>query len=643
MDTAGKASQLLGIVLGAALTGLASQAQGSPLAAPIVSHSKQPDGTAINLQQKGNADAVWFETLDGYTVLKNEQQQWVYATEKDTNLEKALSQPSSIVASDLVVGSVDPLEAGLEKHLTGRPKQHDHGSLSGHKAVTGRNPVATLTGVVPLIVILGYYDDALGAPNCTRCATTHPDAFQQLIFSNADSVTSVANYFDEVSQGALTIEPVEESNGTGNDGVVGWLRLGATTPESTAMTTSAYKSNRIAADAILGAMAYVDFTVYDSNDDGNVTSNELGIIVVLGGYEASYGQTESGQTLSDDPDSPRIWGQSRSFVTSSSGVAVPKQTENGRTVSINTARNGMTYSVLGELHGSHSSTMGIITHELGHSVFGLPDLYDINGASYGVGGWSLMGFGSWGKTSLDNFPGETPVLLDAWSRVALGWIEPSTPDNGAVALLYASGQHNGNVIKLPTDNANEYFLIENRQSNGYDRGLAYLIYTEDFGGLAVWHIDDGVGVAGLNNDNAKASHKRVDLIAAVGDEKLDNKTSYGQARNLFYEGNATALSADSDPSTNLYSGSGSGVALSEISHSDVSMTFKAFYTADPQIFSNTSSTGTASAVRSAQDSSAASGGGGGVFNPLVWLTALLAAPRLTQRRSPACPARSTRS
>ena len=40
--------------------------------------------------------------------------------------------------------------------------------------------------------------------------------------------------------------------------------------------------------------------------------------------------------------------------------------------------------------------MGVYCHEIGHTFFGLPDLYDLDGSSYGVGNWSLMSYGSRG-------------------------------------------------------------------------------------------------------------------------------------------------------------------------------------------------------------------------------------------------------
>ena len=56
--------------------------------------------------------------------------------------------------------------------------------------------------------------------------------------------------------------------------------------------------------------------------------------------------------------------------------------------------------------------IGVICHEYGHAL-GLPDLYDTTTGRAGIGGWGLMGTGSWGG---DGLHPETPSLPCAWSR-----------------------------------------------------------------------------------------------------------------------------------------------------------------------------------------------------------------------------------
>lgn len=78
--------------------------------------------------------------------------------------------------------------------------------------------------------------------------------------------------------------------------------------------------------------------------------------------------------------------------------------------------------------------IGVFCHEFGHA-FGLPDLYDANGGTEGIGHWGLMGSGNW------NTPAN-PAHMCAWSKAELGWVIPTevgpaaavqTIDNVAVA------------------------------------------------------------------------------------------------------------------------------------------------------------------------------------------------------------------
>ncbi len=58
--------------------------------------------------------------------------------------------------------------------------------------------------------------------------------------------------------------------------------------------------------------------------------------------------------------------------------------------------------------------IGVFCHEFGHA-FGLPDLYDTDGGSAGIGHWGLMGSGSWNTVT-------QPAHMSAWSKSELGWV-----------------------------------------------------------------------------------------------------------------------------------------------------------------------------------------------------------------------------
>ncbi len=179
---------------------------------------------------------------------------------------------------------------------------------------------------------------------------------------------------------------------------------------------------------------------------------------------------------------------------------------------------------------------GVYVHEFGHWL-GLPDLYCTSIfcpaiGPEGVGKWSLMGDGIYNydandpttQTILPNgqtlhWYGSSPAHLDAWSKVKLGWVSPVAltvnTDLGAATLNQV--ENNRDIIKIPASSstASQYFLIENRQQTGFDKGLPGH-------GLLVWLVDDVVvnNNYASNSINNSKTHPGIKLIEADNDWSL---------------------------------------------------------------------------------------------------------------------------
>lgn len=150
--------------------------------------------------------------------------------------------------------------------------------------------------------------------------------------------------------------------------------------------------------------------------------------------------------------------------------------------------------------------MGVFSHEFGH-VLGLPDLYDYDYSSEGVGNWSMMAGGSW------NNDGRTPAHFEAWSKYKLGFssVDQLLSSQTDVEILQA--ETSPVSYRLWTSGAGglEYFLVENRQKTGFD---SYLPGE----GLLIWHVDES---AGSNSEewcpeDPPTPHYRVALEQADG-------------------------------------------------------------------------------------------------------------------------------
>ncbi|MBW3554890.1 MAG: M6 family metalloprotease domain-containing protein [Gemmatimonadetes bacterium] len=118
--------------------------------------------------------------------------------------------------------------------------------------------------------------------------------------------------------------------------------------------------------------------------------------------------------------------------------------------------------------------IGVLAHESAHG-FGLPDLYDYDGSSRGIGSWGLMGTGSHASP-------HSPAHLAPWSKEQLGWVRVDRVRPGEPVAL-PPVQRTARVLRYDLeDGTGRYLLLENRAAQGSDRGLPGH-------GLLVWQID----------------------------------------------------------------------------------------------------------------------------------------------------------
>ena len=165
-------------------------------------------------------------------------------------------------------------------------------------------------------------------------------------------------------------------------------------------------------------------------------------------------------------------------------------------------------------------SIGTFCHEFGH-VLGLPDLYDTSGlpdANEGTGEWDLMGSGNFSHGPGDSL-GTSPSHFSAWSKQRLGWITPINVSSDQLGVTIPPVETGGDVYRLWTngDNVGEYFLIENRQPVGFDRGLVRRSVEVDgvqAHGLLIYHVDDSVP------SNNIVTRKLIDVVEAGGAESV---------------------------------------------------------------------------------------------------------------------------
>ncbi|MDO9108597.1 MAG: M6 family metalloprotease domain-containing protein [Coriobacteriia bacterium] len=428
-------------------------------------------------------------------------------------------------------------------------------------------PQATTTGPLRTLAILVDFSD-----HPYQVASTF---FDDMLFADLFGPASLRGYYREVSYGTpstrglidiVTVDGNEPSS-------LEWTRL----PQSLAYYagteygrgTYPNNSQKMVEDAIGLVNSRVDFSQYDNDGDGYVDN----VMVIHAGEGAEY----------NGPIANHIWSHAWATRTPilCDGVYVWQ------------------YSTEPEYWATPGDMRpGVYAHELGHTL-GLPDLYDRDGTSSGIGEWSLMASGSWnGPLRL----GDSPARMDAWSSARLGWLQPQTATGAAVSrsLPAVGTSRAASAWKMYPNGAtsgSEYWLFENRQQTGTDSGIPG-------SGILVWHVDEAM--IGYNDQNDNEAHKLVDLEEAAGTQSMDSKTDRGTAADP-YPGttNNRAFRASSVPNSNRSSGAASLVVMDSVSDNSASMTARIGMLANTMslnagaVFTNSPSVTVASSVSGA--------------------------------------------
>lgn len=482
----------------------------------------QPTGEKFKAALQGDEWLNWWETKDGNIIAKGPDGAWYYGQILSDKLVPSLlkysegKKPMSLINRETMLKLRQNIKLNVSKE-----------NNTGSKSPSNFNIEALDNQHKLLLIVIDFSDISVLYSDST---------WSDYVFSSTSN--SVNNYYNEVSSGKLSFLPAEENYQNTNDGVIR-VRLPYNHPNTGGNTS--YLNQQIVRDALVQADSYIDFASYDKNADNNISFDELHIVTVVAGNEASYGNFNN---------LPSIWAHKwslfGSYITQLDGKFLCSPNNSG-------------YTMIGERHGDHMATIGVLCHELGHDL-GLPDLYDTDNTSLGVGIHSLMAGGSW--TSLYGaYPGSSPAHLDPWSKIKLDFAAPTVVNASESLTVNSIGTGQYNILKIETPNPDEYFLVENRQFEGYDKGLQP---RSSSGGIALWHIDEGVIRNNIYDVNANERHKGVDIEEAnegiLGYSQLDNRVQYSY-NHYYYSGNNSIFNAGSKPDSRLYDGTDTGIII----------------------------------------------------------------------------------
>ncbi len=250
-------------------------------------------------------------------------------------------------------------------------------------------------------------------------------------------------------------------------------------------------------------------------------------------------------------------------------------------------RNGVTidkFAVFNEITGSNDKGtkmdgVGTFCHEFSHCL-GLPDFYETTykNGYYGMGNWSLMCGGCY------NNDGYLPIGYNGYEKAFMGWIDLQEPEAGNDYTLPVFNQKTAETdvaykVVSPL-NANEYYVLENRAKQGWDKYIAGE-------GMLVTHVTYVASRWNANTPNDKA----VQLCTIIpADNKLaesnESGDPYGKTNHELTDESTPAATLNMTSSGSLASKTGGAGYMSKpitdiAINSDKSVTFSFMKNAEP--------------------------------------------------------------
>jgi M6 family metalloprotease-like protein len=294
-------------------------------------------------------------------------------------------------------------------------------------------------------------------------------------------------------------------------------------------------------------------------DWDTIVSSVTTLTFVHSGYAAEFGGNDPEGTWYED----RIWSHAWELET-------PHYTGG--------------YAIISDKYdrkNAHLNRVGVAVHELAQ-VLGAPSIYgDYPG--YGLGYYDMLA-NPWGFDGTLTHCGS----MSPYTRNLFGWIELEEIDqDGSYDLTHSFESSKVYVIRRGFPEG-EYLILENRQEEGYDKGLSQP-------GIAIFHIDEKANDVGGHpgTRNFPKDHYIAALLQGDGRFDLERMEDEGDSGDLFHSGRFSGLGPDGVfladgslqsggyPNTNSYRGGevkSTGIVITDISAPDKVMSFKVSFT-----------------------------------------------------------------
>ncbi|HXI34913.1 MAG TPA: M6 family metalloprotease domain-containing protein [Gemmatimonadales bacterium] len=372
--------------------------------------------------------------------------------------------------------------------------QGNFAALNAARSGPARATQAALVDTLFVPVMLMRFKDT------DTTTASAPSLYQQVLFATSPPLSRPYTYrtfYEQLSNGVFSVQGQVtswiktdsiEKFYTDSSALCGGFCNGINSNHAVMRMQAGFR------EMLLHADSTIDFGQYDNDgpdgipnsgdDDGYV---DLALFVQAQQDGACGGNSHpwSHRFVLVDTNSSGAFSTYKDYVTNDPAA-------NGGTIRV---RDYLLQSGLGGATGCTSSAImgiGTVAHETGHGL-GLPDLYDTQYLTDGIGDWGLMSGGEY-TTAI------SPSRMEAWSLQQFGWltVAPITT-NGTYSFGPVPTSDTTWIIRPTGSNPRgEYYLLENRQASESDTALIRLKGP----GLLIWHVDSQQVVNhGINGDN----------------------------------------------------------------------------------------------------------------------------------------------
>lgn len=450
---------------------------------PGINIIKQADGTTITVRAYGDEDLSYFLASDGTLLYQEGTNFYIAGVKADGTLYSTgvLAHEPSM----RTIKEISAIKAQNAKAFYNSMETQAKANKVRREPMTPDNSLLPSLGKHKIPVILVEFSDVEFSMENPKATFDKYLNGKELFNKETDpemgqNYASVAKYFKDMSFGKF--EPEFE--------VYGPVNLGKPLATYGAGYSSEENMGLLLTDACTAVDDEVDFTQYDSNDDGNIDL----IYIIYAGFSQS------------------IAGNSTECIHPKSGYLSLAKSFDGMDVKRYGVNNELNGTPADQANGPIINGIGLFCHEFSHCM-GLPDLYPKSGSiaeaciNQNMDYWSLMDAGEYTAN------GYRPTAYTAWERERLGWMEIGTltgPSNVELKSLDEGGAA-FRIYNDKDETGHEYYIVENVQNNGWNKNL--------FGnGLMVTHVDYlssqfSLGGCKVNNTGG---HPRMHVMAADG-------------------------------------------------------------------------------------------------------------------------------